>query len=178
MKGTYSNVIFLYRIHPCRPAGVIVKEKLLVLSEDYETITAILFSLDLKTLKWTRMASVKRQTEKEKPPTSLLSLGPPARGNPTMSFDEYSGHLLIIGGHNRNESRFPGLRQNQGHLGHVWTYKLPQKMDWPRERVLWIACFKNRSQEGCYLAQCPPHIIYHIISYVNSDTFSTVTRIV
>ena len=97
----FQRIFFLFRIHPCRPAGVIVKEKLLVLSEDYETITAILFSLDLKTLKWTRMASVKRhqhQTEKPaKPPTSLLSLGPPARGNPTMSFDEFSGHLLIIG---------------------------------------------------------------------------------
>ena len=99
-------------------------------------------------------------------------MGPPARGNPTMSFDECSGQLLIIGGHNRNESRYPGLRQNQGQLGHAWAFKLPQKMDWARERVLWIACFKNRPEQGCHLALCPPHIIYHIITYVNSDTFS------
>ena len=37
-----------FRIHPCRPAAVIVKDKLLVLSEDYENGTALLFSLDLK----------------------------------------------------------------------------------------------------------------------------------
>ena len=61
-----------FKIHPCRPAALIVKEKLLVLSEDYENITAILFSIDLKTFRWTRMASVKKT---ESRPTSLLSLG-------------------------------------------------------------------------------------------------------
>lgn len=83
-----------------------------------------------------------------------------------------SGHLLIVGGHNRNESRFPGLRQNQGRLSHVWAFQLPRRMDWARERVLWIACFKNRQDEGCHLSSCPPHIIYHIIGFVNSDTFT------
>ena len=55
-----------FRIHPCRPAALIVKEKLLVLSEDYENITAILFSLDLKTFRWTRMASVAKTEQRKK----------------------------------------------------------------------------------------------------------------
>ena len=82
-----------------------VKDKLLVLSEDYENGTAVLFSLDLKSFRWTRMASVSLKSNKR--PTSLSSLGPPARGNPTISLTK-GGHLLIIGGHNRNESRYPG----------------------------------------------------------------------
>ena len=82
------------------------------------------------------------------------------------------GHLLIIGGHNRNESRFPGLRQNMGQLGHVWSFQLPRRMNWDQERILWIACFKNRPENGCHLSKCPPRIIYHIIGYVNSDIFA------
>ena len=146
-----------------------MKDKLLVLSEDYENGTALLFSLDLKSFRWNRMASVSLTSSKR--PTSLSSLGPPARGNPTISLTK-AGHLLIIGGHNRNESRYPGLRQNHGQLGHVWSFMLPRKMDWARERILWLACFKNRPDDGCLLSRCPPHIIYHIIGYVNSDTFA------
>ena len=86
-----------------------VKDKLLVLSEDYENGTAVLFSLDLKSFRWTRMASVSLKSNKR--PTSLSSLGPPARGNPTISLTK-GGHLLIIGGHNRNESRYPGQLLN------------------------------------------------------------------
>ena len=86
-----------------------MKDKLLVLSEDYENGTAVLFSLDLKSFRWTRMASVSLKSNKR--PTSLSSLGPPARGNPTISLTK-GGHLLIIGGHNRNESRYPGQLLN------------------------------------------------------------------
>jgi hypothetical protein len=157
-----------FRIHPCRPAALIVCNKLLVLSEDYENGTALLFSLDLKTFRWHRMASVRLKTNTR--PTSLSSLGPPARGNPTMSLTRDS-QLLIIGGHNRNESRFPDLRQNHGQLGHVWAFKLPRRMDWARQRILWIACLKNRQENGCHFARCPPHLIYYIIGLVNSDTF-------
>ena len=59
-----------------------------------------------------------------------------------------------------------------GQLDHAWSFQLPRRMDWARERVLWIACLLNRP-ENCVLARCPPHIIYHIIGYVNSDTFKT-----
>lgn len=62
-----------FRIHPCRPAAVITKDKLLVLSEDYENGTALLFSFDLKSFRWTRMASVNLKSNKR--PTSLSSLG-------------------------------------------------------------------------------------------------------
>ena len=50
-----------------------VKDKLLVLSEDYENGTALLFSLDLKSFRWARMASVSLKSNKK--PTSLSSLG-------------------------------------------------------------------------------------------------------
>ncbi len=157
-----------FRIHPCRPAAIVHQDKLLVLSEDYEFGTALLFTLDLRSLRWTRMASVSLKSNRR--PTSLSSLGPPARGNPTMSLTD-DGHLLIVGGHNRNESRFPDLRRNHGTLGHVWAYKLPRRLDWNRQRILWLACLKNRPEDGCFLARCPPHLIYYIIGLVNSDTF-------
>ena len=60
-----------FRIHPCRPAAVISQDKLLVLSEDYENGTALLFNLNLKTFQWTRMASMHLKSK----PTSLASLG-------------------------------------------------------------------------------------------------------
>ena len=40
---------------------------------------------------------------------------------------------------------------------------------WTKERVLWLACYKN-SPEECLLAKCPPMIIYKILTYLNSKT--------
>ena len=62
-----------FRIHPCRPAAVISQDKLLVLSEDYENGTALLFNLNLKNFQWTRMASMHLKPKSK--PTSLASLG-------------------------------------------------------------------------------------------------------
>ena len=72
--------------------------------------------------------------------------------------------LYLIGGEDEN-SRNCNL--------FISCYDLPKKLDWSKERLLWLACFKNNVaiDDKCFLSQCPPMVIYKIISYVNSDIF-------
>ena len=84
---------------------------------------------------------------------------PSPRASPTLSLS--NGRLLAIG----------AGREAKGPAGAtVWQAELPTSLDWERERLLWLACFKN-SRAECHLANCPPHVIYKIIGYVNCNTF-------
>ena len=71
--------------------------------------------------------------------------------------------LFVTGGKDQNSN-------NDNLL--VLYYNLPRKLDWSIERLLWLACFKNNvASDGCFLSQCPPMIIYKIISFINTDIF-------
>ena len=71
--------------------------------------------------------------------------------------------LYVIGGEDPNSN-------NDNLL--ISYYNLPRKLDWSIERLLWLACFKNNVKtDQCFLSQCPPMIIYKIISFVNGDIF-------
>ena len=71
--------------------------------------------------------------------------------------------LFVIGGEDPNSNNEKLL---------VSYYNLRRKLDWSIERLLWLACFKNNvKRDECHLSQCPPMIIYKIISFVNSDIF-------
>ena len=84
---------------------------------------------------------------------------PSPRASPTLSLS--NGRLLAIG----------AGREAKGPAGAtVWQAELPTSLDWERERLLWLACFKN-SRAECHLANCPPHVIYKIIGYVNCNAF-------
>ena len=73
--------------------------------------------------------------------------------------------LFVTGGENQNSNNDSLL---------VLYYNLPRKLDWSIERLLWLACFKNNvTSDGCFLSQCPPMIIYKIISFINTDIFIT-----
>ena len=69
--------------------------------------------------------------------------------------------LYITGGEDPN-------RNNDSLL--ISYYNLPRKLDWSIERLLWLACYKNNVEhDECFLSQCPPMVVYKIISYINSD---------
>ena len=71
--------------------------------------------------------------------------------------------LFVTGGEEQNSN-------NDNLL--VSYYNLPRKLDWSIERLLWLACFKNNVKtDGCFLSQCPPMIIYKILSFINGDIF-------
>ena len=69
--------------------------------------------------------------------------------------------LFVIGGEDPNSNNEKLL---------VSYYNLRRKLDWSIERLLWLACFKNNVKtDQCHLSQCPPMIIYKIISFLKSD---------
>ena len=69
--------------------------------------------------------------------------------------------LYITGGEDPNSNNDSLL---------ISYYNLPRKLDWSIERLLWLACYKNNvEKDECLLSQCPPMIVYKIISYINSD---------
>ena len=69
--------------------------------------------------------------------------------------------LYITGGEDPNSNNDSLL---------ISYYNLPRKLDWSIERLLWLACYKNNVEnDECLLSQCPPMIVYKIISYINSD---------
>ena len=116
------------------------------------------FTLNLHTFHWQRLRG--RKTVRQRKHTTPFDA--PSRGGPAMAAG--NGGLLVCGGHSRSAetSRDPGP--------HLWQLTLPLAMDWQRERLLWIACYKGDRRE-CGLARCPPHVIYHILSYVNAQRF-------
>ncbi len=150
-----------FHIYFCRPAGCVIGKHLVILAENYETASAAVYSLNLKSLEWRKLSGrhsnhiVKKNKEKIK-----LPFDPPARGNPTLT--RCGQKLFMIGGHVRSAGR-------EDHR--VWSLTLPQGLDWPRERLLWLACYKNDPRGECLLAKCPPHVIYKIIGYANSNAF-------
>ena len=80
-----------------------------------------------------------------------FSFDPPPRASPTLSLS--NGRLLVIGVDASRDGKGPGAA--------IWQAVLPTSLDWERERILWLACFKN-SRAECHLANCPPHVIYKV----------------
>ncbi len=147
--------------------GLVVGKRLLLLTEDYERSTAAAFDLNLNTMEWTRLAgtsgSLVRSTVVSPSVPPVIQFDPPARGSPTLTLVG-KGHLVLVGGHPRDaDSGDPE--------GRVWRLNPPRCLDWRRERLLWLACLKNRPEDGCLLARCPPHVIYKIIGFVNAGAF-------
>ena len=155
-----------FRILPCRPAGVVVGNRLMVVSEEYEKACAAVFVLHLRSMRWERCrGTISRSSVLNCHPDLTLPrdipFDPPAVGNPTVTLSPV-GTAVIIGGHEKSMS--------SGSAPKIWLVPLPRSMDWSRERLLWLACFKN-DRDVCHLAKCPPHVMYRIIGYVNSNTF-------
>lgn len=154
-----------FHIYFCRPAGILIGRRLVILSEQYEVEKAAIFTLDLKTLIWRRLRG--HFSVNSKGSTMYAPFDPPAIENPTLTLTK--GQLLMIGGRIRS----PKFVNQPSHLypwSRIWTISLPKCLDWSQERLLWLACYKNDRDE-CNLAKCPPHVMYKIIGYVNSNTF-------
>ena len=150
-----------FHIYFCRPAGAVIGRRLVILTEQYETGKSAVFTLDMRSLKWRRLFGRHPDQYRQRHKMKFVwpSFDPPARGNPTLT--QYGDRLIMIGGHARNA----GLED-----GHIWSIALPKTMDWKCERLLWLACYKNNRAE-CLLANCPPHVIYKIIGYINANSF-------
>jgi len=153
-----------HRVHRCRPAGAVVGKRLLLLAEDYAKRATIPYALNLNTLEWSQIP---------------LPRPPPAIASPSAVPLPSAGGLVVAGGAIRPEPDFArpvrSDKDVQSHETerrnlHAWILLPPSCLDWQRERLLWLACYKG-DRHSCLLARCPPHIIYHIISYVNAGSF-------
>lgn len=155
-----------FRIFPCKPCGLLVGNKLILVLEDYATSTMDAYVLHLRSMRWIRLKGFSSHATIPQEDVLLPvdePFNPPARGNATLV--RCGEHLYVIGGTERH------LSKTKCPAPHLWQLTLPKAMSWERERVLWLACFKNNPWE-CHLAKCPPHIIYYIITLVNSNSFN------
>ena len=155
-----------FHIYFCQPSGVVIGNKLIILGESYETAKASIAVIDLAKMSWINVIGTSGLSDysnftANKNQLDLVSFNPPVRGNASLVLAKRS--LFVVGGHVRDP--------NSGEAdSRVWRLDFNKCMDWTRERILWIACYKNDRSE-CNLANCPPHIIYFIITLVNSNTF-------
>ena len=158
-----------------RPMAAHKGRNLFVVSEFFE-----LFHFDLVTNIWSRLSSTNIMSDHEKqrrcnttninPPTNLSSMSDKERSPQCLKTRKGSTlvicdkTLYLVGGEGENNNGNRNL--------FISYYDLPKKLDWSMERLLWLACFKNNiSRDKCFLSQCPPVVMYKIISYVNSDIF-------
>ena len=153
-----------FHIYFCQPQGVLLGKTLVLVSESYSNFTFTIFTLNLKTLTWRHLRGKSgfHQSKNQKVKTPV-PFDPPARGNPTVTL--LKGDLILLGGHPRDP-----IKKNSTD-SRIWRISLPKSMPWEAERLLWLACYKNNRDE-CLLAKCPPVVIYHIIGFVNSNTFN------
>ena len=135
-----------------------IGKRLVVLSERYEEEKASIFTLNLHTLRWQRLKGQKRSPRTHK----LTPYDPPSRGGSAAAFN--GSDLIVSAGHSRRAEGGPDPGP------HLWRVSLPLALDWDRERLLWLACYKGDRGE-CGLARCPPHVIYKILGYVNGQRF-------
>ncbi|TRY68422.1 hypothetical protein TCAL_02508 [Tigriopus californicus] len=155
-----------FRIFPCKPCGLLVGNKLILVLEDYATSTMDAYVLHLRSMRWIQLKGY--SSHGTVPQEDVLlpvdePFNPPARGNGTLV--RSGEHLYVIGGTERH------LSKTKCPAPHLWQLTLPRAMSWDRERILWLACFKNNPWD-CHLARCPPHIIYYIITLVNTNSFN------
>jgi hypothetical protein len=84
-----------------------------------------------------------------------IPFDPPARAHPTLSLS--NGQLFVIGGQEKISATSSAGKNVSSRL--VWQVPIPRSLDWPRERLMWLACYMN-SRTECHLAKCPPHVMY------------------
>ena len=124
-----------------RPLAVSDGKKIHYLHEDFMSGRYSLWQLDLTTFQWKMDLS---QTKH-----------PKLRQGARLVFQ--NGFLLLV------EGRYV----DSGSVAGVMKLQLSKKLfNWPRERLLWLACYKNNPDE-CLLAKCPPIIIYKILTHLN-----------
>ena len=147
-----------------KPLVAINGKDLFVVEENFE-----LLHLDLNRNIWNELPSNISITEPElkNSQTKSISLSKrlsqylkSRRGASLVISDKT---LYVTGGEDQNSNNEQLI---------ISCYNLPRKLEWSSERLLWLACFKNNvGKDKCLLSQCPPMIIYKIISYINSDIF-------
>ena len=143
-----------------KPLTAVTGRHLFVVGENFEV-----FHCDLATQIWNQLPSKLEESSKNNP-KSIIALErqrmaqrmKSRHGADLIIGDKY---LFVIGGKDPNSNNEKLL---------VSYYNLQRKLDWSIERLLWLACFKNNVKtDQCHLSQCPPMIIYKIITFINSD---------
>ena len=157
-----------------RPKATHKGRNLFVVSEFFE-----LFHFDLVTNIWSQLSSTNIMSDHEKQRRyNTTNIKPPTHVSPlndirssTQCLKIRKGSTLVIC--DKTLYLIGGESENNGNRNlFISYYDLPKKLDWSMERLLWLACFKNSiARDKCFLSQCPPMVIYKIISYVNSDIF-------
>ena len=155
-----------------KPLVAINGKDLFVVEENFE-----LFQLDLNRNIWNELPSNISITEPElkNSPTKSISSSFPTHLSERKRLAQYlksrRGASLVISDKTLYVTGGEDQNSNNEQLI-ISCYNLPRKLEWSSERLLWLACFKNTvGRDKCLLSQCPPMIIYKIISYINSDIF-------
>ena len=105
----------------------------------------VIYVLDLQTRKWQFIEHDKSKL-KEFPPYG-----------PGMRLVRIGNLLVQIGGKYRLGYRKAG---QQG-----WVLKIPTRVSWERERLLWIGYLKNYNNEKCWFGTVPKDIVRLIVSF-------------
>ena len=155
-----------------KPLAAHTGKNLFVVSEFFE-----LFHFDLVTNVWHRLPSNSAVPDTKRK-TRLRGINPIKQGRSLTERRIITQHLNSRRGANLvicDKTLYVTGGEDPDNINDnllISYYNLPKKLDWSIERLLWLACFKNNlDRDKCFLSQCPPMIVYKIISYVNSDIF-------
>ena len=155
-----------------KPLAAITGRHLFVVGEDFE-----IFHFDLVTQIWNQLPSkfslseCKSSKLLENTIPITMSTMPMERKRMAQHIKSLGGADLIISDKTLYVTGGEDPNSNNDNLL-ISYYNLPRKLDWSIERLLWLACFKNNVKyDQCFLSQCPPMIIYKIISFINGDIF-------
>ena len=155
-----------------KPLAAHTGRNLFVISELFEV-----FHFDLVTNVWHRLPSntAVSDPKRKKGSSGIASIKQgkslPERKSITQYLKSRRGANLVICDKTLYVTGGEDPDNNNDNLL-IAYYNLPKKLDWSIERLLWLACFKNNVDvDKCFLSQCPPMLVYKIISYVNSDIF-------
>ena len=126
-----------------RPLAARQGKRLHYLHEDFMSGRYTHRQLDLVTFRWTTDGKVRRHPKIRRGSSLML----------------HSGNLLLTGG--ATDSGKPAGLTRLDLSG--------KQFSWCKERILWLACFKN-SPDDCLLAKCPPIVIYQILTHLNKES--------
>ena len=149
------------------PAGAKLGNKVVIAAEEYEKAGCAIHVLYLRAMRWVRSLGTSPRCALTVAAASLpmhIPFDPPARYYAGLVVSSRHGQMLLLGGEEKqglySSGRGDGASPSASERL-IWQVPVPRSLDWPRERLLWLACYKNSRLE-CHLARCPPHVIYKV----------------